>query len=95
MMILTNKIIIFLSITINFLVFHKYIKSFRQYMHSFYALVFFARCIDILLNGGFTAAGRYHVAAAEPTENITTHLPTDYLASLFGRGTSDQCCLSL
>ena len=47
----------------------------------------FARCIDILLNGGFTAAGRDHVAAAgvEPTENITTLLPTGYLASLFGK----------
>jgi hypothetical protein len=47
---------------------------------------FFARCIDILLNGGFTAAGRDHVAAAaEPTENITTLMPTGYLASLFGK----------
>jgi hypothetical protein len=48
---------------------------------------FFARCIDILLNGGFTAAGRDRVAAAaaaEPTENITTLMPTGYLASLFG-----------
>jgi hypothetical protein len=41
---------------------------------------FFARCIDILLNGGFTAAGRDRVAAAaaEPTENITTLMPTGY-----------------
>jgi hypothetical protein len=40
---------------------------------------------DILLNG-FTAAGRDHVvAAAEPTESITTLLPTGYLASLFGK----------
>ena len=47
---------------------------------------FFARCIDILLNEGFTVAGRDHVAAAaaEPTENITTLMPTGYLASLFG-----------
>jgi len=50
-------------------------------------LVFFARCIDILLNGGFTAAGRDRIAAAaaaEPSENITTLMPTGYLASLFG-----------
>ena len=49
-------------------------------------MVFFARCIDILLNGGFTAAGRDRIAAAaaEPSENITTLMPTGYLASLFG-----------
>ena len=48
-------------------------------------MVFFARCIDILLNGGFTAAGHDRVAAAaEPSENITTLMPTGYLASLFG-----------
>ncbi|HSL14479.1 MAG TPA: hypothetical protein VK882_09515 [Nitrososphaeraceae archaeon] len=40
-------------------------------------MVFFARCIDILLNGGFTAAGHDRVAAAaEPSENITTLMPT-------------------